>query len=324
MKVGLDVMGGDFAPGAAIGGAILAQKELPSHDRIVLIGPDDVIAAQLQGAGSSADLFDIVDAREVIGMGEHPTKALTRKPASTISVGFNMLKHKQIDAFASAGNSGAMLVGSIFSINNIQGIIRPATPAFLPQEDGGLSILIDVGTNPDARPDVMQQFALLGSLYAHQVLKVTKPRVGLLNIGEEEEKGNISAQAVHHLLKSSNDVNFIGNVEGRDILRNKADVIVCDGFTGNILLKAIESMYRIMAKHGLMDDYFARFNYENYGGTPILGVNGIVIMGHGISNNTAIKNMILMGRDIHESHLISKIKHSLLNSVDRTTTVSAL
>lgn len=324
MKVGLDVMGGDFAPGAAIGGAILAQKELPSHDRIVLIGPDDVIAAQLQGAGSSADLFDIVDAREVIGMGEHPTKALTRKPASTISVGFNMLKHKQIDAFAGAGNSGAMLVGSIFSINNIQGIIRPATPAFLPQEDGGLSILIDVGTNPDARPDVMQQFALLGSLYAHQVLKVTKPRVGLLNIGEEEEKGNISAQAVHHLLKSSNDVNFIGNVEGRDILRNKADVIVCDGFTGNILLKAIESMYRIMAKHGLMDDYFARFNYENYGGTPILGVNGIVIMGHGISNNTAIKNMILMGRDIHESHLISKIKHSLLNSVDRTTTVSAL
>jgi glycerol-3-phosphate acyltransferase PlsX len=324
MKVGLDVMGGDFAPGAAIGGAILAQKELPSGHRITLIGPDDVISAQLLSAGSSPELFDIVDAREVIGMGEHPTKALTRKPGSTIGIGFNMLKHRHIDAFASAGNSGAMLVGSIFSINNIQGVIRPATPAFLPQENGGLSILIDVGTNPDARPDVMQQFALLGSLYAQQVLKVEKPRVGLLNIGEEEEKGNITAQAVHHLLKESQNVNFIGNIEGRDILKNKADVIVCDGFTGNILLKSIESMYRIMAKRKLVDDYFARFNYENYGGTPILGVNGIVIMGHGISNEIAIKNMILMGRDIYESRLISKIKNSLLDSVASAASAPAL
>lgn len=324
MKIGLDVMGGDFAPGAAIGGAILAQRELPSENKIVLIGPVDAIAEQLKNAGSSPEHFEIVDAREVIGMGEHPTKALTRKPTSTISVGFNMLKHRQIDAFASAGNSGAMLVGSIFSINNIQGIIRPATPAFMPQENGGLSILIDVGTNPDARPDVMQQFALLGSLYAQQVLKIAKPRVGLLNIGEEEEKGNITAQATHHLLKESQEVNFIGNVEGRDILKNKADVIVCDGFTGNILLKSIESMYRIMAKRNLIDDYFARFNYENYGGTPILGVNGIVIMGHGISNETAIKNMILMGRDIYESRLISKIKHSLPDSVARTTSATAL
>ncbi|HPT14382.1 MAG TPA: phosphate acyltransferase PlsX [Bacteroidales bacterium] len=324
MKIGLDVMGGDFAPGAAIGGAILAQRELPSENKIVLIGPVDAIAEQLKNAGSSPEHFEIVDAREVIGMGEHPTKALTRKPTSTISVGFNMLKHRQIDAFASAGNSGAMLVGSIFSINNIQGIIRPATPAFMPQENGGLSILIDVGTNPDARPDVMQQFALLGSLYAQQVLKIAKPRVGLLNIGEEEEKGNITAQATYHLLKESQEVNFIGNVEGRDILKNKADVIVCDGFTGNILLKSIESMYRIMAKRNLIDDYFARFNYENYGGTPILGVNGIVIMGHGISNETAIKNMILMGRDIYESRLISKIKHSLPDSVARTTSATAL
>lgn len=324
MKIGLDVMGGDFAPGAAIGGAILAQRELPSENKIVLIGPVDAIAEQLKNAGSSPEHFEIVDAREVIGMGEHPTKALTRKPTSTISVGFNMLKHRQIDAFASAGNSGAMLVGSIFSINNIQGIIRPATPAFMPQENGGLSILIDVGTNPDVRPDVMQQFALLGSLYAQQVLKIAKPRVGLLNIGEEEEKGNITAQATYHLLKESQEVNFIGNVEGRDILKNKADVIVCDGFTGNILLKSIESMYRIMAKRNLIDDYFARFNYENYGGTPILGVNGIVIMGHGISNETAIKNMILMGRDIYESRLISKIKHSLPDSVARTTSATAL
>ena len=159
MKIGLDVMGGDFAPGAAIGGAILAQQEIPPDDRIVLIGPSEIISAQLSGAGVSPELFDIVHAPEVISMSEHPTKAFTQKPASTISVGFNLLKHKQIDSFAGAGNSGAMLVGSIFSINNIQGIIRPATPAFFPQENGGLSVLIDVGTNPDARPDMMQQFA---------------------------------------------------------------------------------------------------------------------------------------------------------------------
>ncbi|HNX44196.1 MAG TPA: phosphate acyltransferase PlsX [Bacteroidales bacterium] len=324
MKIGLDVMGGDFAPGAVIGGAILALKELPSSDRIVLIGPGEVISAHLSDAGISPDLFDIVHAPDVIGMSEHPTKALSRKPASTIGVGFNMLKHKQLDAFAGAGNSGAMLVGSIFSVNSIQGIIRPATPAFVPQENGGISVLIDVGTNPDARPDAMQQFALLGSLFASHVLKIENPRVGLLNIGEEEEKGNLTAQAVYHLLKGWEEINFIGNVEGRDLLRNKADVVVCDGFTGNIVLKSIESMYRIMAKRKLLDDYFSRFNYENYGGTPILGINGIVIMGHGISNDIAIKNMILMGRDIYESRLVAKIKHSLVDIAGKTNMASAL
>ena len=312
MKVGLDVMGGDLAPKATIKGAILAQKELPPEDRIVLIGDESIIRATLLEFGARPDDFEIVHASEVIGMGEHPTKAFLRKPDSSISVGYNLLKHKKIDAFASAGSSGAMLVGSIFSVNTIQGIIRPCTSALLPQEAGGISILLDVGTNPDAKPDVMYQFALIGSIYAQSVHHIKNPRVALLNIGEEEEKGNLLSQSAHMLMKGSKDFNFIGNLEGRDLLRNKADVIVCEGFTGNIILKNIEAMYRIMLKRGLGDEYFDRFNYENYGGIPILGINSTVIVGHGISNEKAIKNMILEARSVHKAHLAHKIRLALM------------
>ncbi len=313
MRIGLDVMGGDFAPVAAIDGAILAQKELTRDDKIVLIGQETVIRSLLSERGCDVSLFDIVDAPDVIEMGEHPTKALARKPESSISVGFGMLKHKKIDSFASAGNSGAMLVGSIFSVNTIQGIARPCTSAIVPQEDGGCSLLVDVGTNPDAKPDVFYQLGLIGSIYAQNVYHLSNPRVALLNIGHEEEKGNLTTQAAYHLMKDSKDFNFIGNIEGRDLLRNKADVIVCDGFTGNIILKLVESFYNILEKRNLKDDYVNRLNYEIYGGTPILGVNGAVIMGHGISNDIAIKNMVLLGRNVYKAKIASKIKHALLN-----------
>ncbi len=311
MKIGLDIMGGDFAPGATVAGAILALKDLSAGDRLVLFGDRDIILEELNKRGVDPLLFNIMHASEVIGMGEHPTHAIVRKPDSSISVGFKCLKHKNIDAFASAGSSGAMLVGAIYSVNNIQGVIRPCTSAMLPQEGGGLSVLLDVGTVPDAKPDVMYQFALLGSLTAKSVYKINNPRVGLLNIGHEEGKGNLLCQATYQLMKNSRDFNFIGNIEGRDVLRNKADVIVCDGFTGNVVLKNLEGMFRIMMKRGLMDDYFARFNYENYGGTPILGVNSTVIVGHGISNEIAVKNMILLARDVHAVKLSSKIKRAL-------------
>lgn len=311
MKVGLDVMGGDFAPGATIAGAILALKEISPADRIVLIGDEEIILKELARHNADPGNFIIVHAHEVIGMSEHPTHAIIRKPDSSISIGFKLLKHKQIDAFASAGSSGAMLVGAIYSVNSIQGIIRPSTSAVLPQENGGLSLLLDVGTNPDAKPDVMYQFGLLGSIMAKSVYKIDNPRVGLLNIGHEEEKGNLLSQAVFKLMKGSRDFNFIGNIEGRDLLRNKADVIVCDGFTGNIVLKNIEGMYRLMMKHGLSDEYFARFNYENYGGTPVLGINSTVIVGHGISNDVAIKNMLLLARDVQQAKLSQKIKRAL-------------
>lgn len=311
MRIGLDVMGGDFAPVSTISGAILAQKELANSDQIILIGDRETILTELDKHKVSPDLFVIEHAHDVIEMGEHPTRAILKKPQSSISVGFEFLKHKHIDAFTSAGSSGAMLVGSIYSVNNIQGVIRPCTSATLPQECGGLSLLLDVGTNPDAKPDVMYQFGLLGAFMAEHVYKITSPRVALLNIGHEEEKGNLSSQAAYHLMKNSKDYNFIGNIEGRDILRNRADVIVCDGFTGNILLKNIEGMYRLMMKHGLTDEYFDRFNYENYGGTPILGINSTVIVGHGISNNIAVKNMLLLARDVHNARLSNKIRKAL-------------
>jgi len=311
MKIGLDVLGGDFAPNATLHGAIMALKELPPTDKIVLIGDKDNILAFLKEEKVSPSKFEIVDAPDLIEMDESPTKALVNKPNSSISTGFRMLKHKEIQSFASAGSSGAMLVGAIYSVGNIQGIIRPSSPAYIAKENGGMSVLIDVGTNPDAKPDVMYQFGLLGSQFAEHVFHVKNPRVGLLNIGSEEKKGSLTTQSSFQLMKESKDFNFIGNVEGRELFRDSVDVIVCDGFVGNIVLKQVEAMYRVLVKRGIKDTYLDRFNYEIYGGTPILGVNGNVIVGHGISNSTAIKNMILLSRELNEAKLPSKIKHAL-------------
>ena len=311
MKIGLDVLGGDFAPKATIHGAILAQKELPDTDQIVLIGDRELILTFLKEENVRADNFEIVDAPDLIEMDEQPTKALLNKPNSSISVGFKMLKHKEIQAFASAGSSGAMMVGSIYSVNTIQGIIRPSTPAYIPKENGGSSVLIDVGTNPDAKPDVMYQFGILGSLFAEHVFHVRKPRVGLLNIGSEEKKGSLTTQSAFQLMKDSKDFHFVGNVEGRELFRDNVDVIVCDGFVGNIVLKQVEAMYRVLAKRGIKDAYLDRFNYETYGGSPVLGVNSTVIVGHGISNANAIRKMILMAKEVYEAKLAQKIKHAL-------------
>ncbi len=306
----MDIMGGDFAPEAALQGALLTRKELSPSDDIVLIGDKDIITEFLKREQVDPAGFDIVHSTEVIEMGDQPIKSFTKKQNSSISLGFKLLKSKEIDAFASAGNSGAMLVGSIYSANTIPGVIRPCTTTLMPQENGAVTILLDIGTNPDVKPDVLFQFAIIGSLYANHVYKIKKPRVGLLNIGEEEEKGNILCQTTFNLLKESEDVNFIGNVESRDLFKNKADVIVCDGFTGNVVIKLIEAMYRMMAKRNLTDDFFNRFNYEQYGGSPILGINSTVVIGHGISNAVAIKNMLLLAKDVQEAKLSSKIKRS--------------
>ena len=313
MKVGLDVMGGDFAPKSTISGAILAQKEFPFGDRIVLIGPEELIRQELKEAGGDPDAFIIEHAPDVIGMGESPTKAVIQKPRSSIAHGFQLLKQQQIDAFASTGNSGAMMVGAIYSVNTIQGIIRPASSVIVPKENGQISILLDVGTNPDAKPDVIYQFGILGSIYAQYVYHINNPRVGLLNIGTEPEKGNLLSQSSYLLMKDSKDFNFVGNIEGRDIFKDKADVIVCDGFTGNVILKVLESVYRMMVKRGLRDSYIDRMNYENYGGTPLLGINSSIIVGHGISNDVAIKNMINLAREVHEADLSGRIQKALLN-----------
>lgn len=306
-------MGGDFAPEATLSGAALAYQELQDSDTIVLFGDRDVITKGLEERKLPVSQFDIVHAADVIEMGESPTKAFSTKPNSSIVKGFRHLKAGKIDAFASAGNTGAMLVGSIFSVNAVPGIIRPATTAIIPKENGSVGVLIDVGTNPDSKPDVMYQFGLLGSIYAQHVYGIENPKVGLLNIGEEEDKGSLLCQSSFRLMKDTSEYNFIGNVESRDFFKDKVDVVVCDGFTGNIILKNMEAMFRIMMKRGLVDEFFSRFNYENYGGTPILGINATVIIGHGISNDVAIKNMVLHAKQVFEAQLAEKIRITLDN-----------
>jgi len=308
MRIGLDVMGGDFAPSATIKGAVLAQQELASTATLVLIGDESKIKAELVLENVDSSKFEIVHAPDQIGMGEHPTKAFVKKPKSSISIGFHLLKEGLIDGFASAGNSGAMLVGAFYTIKSITGVIRPSITSILPKENGGLGLLLDVGINSDCKPDVLHQFAILGSLYAEHVHGISNPKVALLNIGEEEGKGNLLTQAAYSLMKDSEDFNFVGNVEGRDLFNDSADVIVCDGFTGNIVLKQAEAFYALTKKRGIKDAYFDRFNYENYGGTPILGVKGTVMIGHGISNAKAIKNMLLHTAEVIDAKLSDKIK----------------
>lgn len=310
MNIGLDISGGDFAPAANVLGALLAIKELPSQARITLIGKADEISAVLEKEDYDESRIEIVDAPDVITMHDHPTRAIPQKPNSSIAVGFELLSKKKIDSFASTGNTGAMLVGAMYKVNAIPGVIRPCITSILPIENGGNSLILDVGTNADCKPDVLYQFAKLGSLYAQNIFGIENPKVALLNIGEEESKGNLLTQSAYKLIKGNTDFNFIGNVEGRDLFTGKADVVVCDGFTGNVVLKQAEGLYSIIKKRGIKDDYFDRFNYENYGGTPILGVNSDVIIGHGISNDTAVKNMLVHAYDVADSKLTKKIKEA--------------
>ncbi|MFM6965704.1 MAG: phosphate acyltransferase PlsX [Sphingomonadales bacterium] len=310
MKIGLDVSGGDFAPQATIDGALLAKHELGNDVTIVLFGDELTIQKELASRNQSAALFEIIHAPEVITFHDHPTKALPRKPNSSIAVGFDMLAKGLIDVFASNGNTGAMLVGSMFKLNTIPGVIRPCITSTLPTITGGKSVLLDVGSNADCKSDVLQQFAVLGAVYAENVLGLEKPKVALLNIGEEDSKGNLLSIATYKLLAESDELNFIGNIEGRDIFTGVADVIVCDGFTGNIVLKEAEGIFTLMKKRGIKDEYFDRFNYENYGGTPILGVKGNAIIGHGISNDIAVKNMLLHAYEVVRTELTEKINEA--------------
>ncbi len=315
MRIGIDIMGGDFAPEQTTLGAIAAWREIPSDIKLVLFGNRDLILPFLKQEGIAEDAMEIVHTSDDISMSDHPTKSFQQKTGSSIVSGFQWLKEGRIDSFASAGNTGAMLVGSMFTVKAIPGILRPAIASLLPKEDGGWGLILDVGVNADCKPEILQQFAILGSLYAENLLHIPNPRIGLMSIGEEEEKGNILVKEAHQLLKESREINFIGNVEGRDLFNNTADVIVCDGFTGNVILKLAESFYSMMVKRGIKDAYFDRFNYEDYGGTPILGINSAVIIAHGISKAKAIKNMILLSREVCDASLSVKIAKAFSNEI---------
>lgn len=310
MKIGIDVLGGDFAPVVNLEGAALALKNLPANVKIVLIGDENQIKSSLVNHKLPESRVEIVHAPDIITMHDHPTRAIPQKPNSSISRGFDLLVKGELNVFASTGNTGAMLVGSIYKLNTIPGVIRPCITSTLPAIDGSKTILLDVGSNADCKVDVLYQFAVLGSLYSKEVYGIENPRVALLNIGEEETKGNLLTIAAHGMLAKSDEINFIGNLEGRDLFLGQADVIVCDGYTGNIVLKEAEGIYTLMRKRGIRDEYFDRFNYENYGGTPILGVKGNVIIGHGISNEIAVKNMILHSFEVGNTRLSEKLNQA--------------
>ena len=311
MNIGIDMMGGDFAPREAVKGVHLYITQTGNPANLFLIGDEAQLKPLLAEFNIPESGVKLIHAPEVIGMHEHPTKALKEKQKSSIAIGFHLLASGKTDAFISAGNTGAMLVGAMFSIKVIEGVLRPTISTVIPKENGGTGLLLDVGLNADCKPEQLNQFAVLGSLYAKHILGYDNPRVALLNVGEEEGKGNLLAQATYPLLKENKAINFIGNIEGRDILLDKTDVTVCEGFTGNVVLKMAESIYEITHRKKIQHEYFDLFDFENYGGTPVLGVSKPVIIGHGISHARAFSNKLRLAQKMLETDLMNKMKESL-------------
>jgi glycerol-3-phosphate acyltransferase PlsX len=314
MNIGIDMMGGDFAPLEAVKGV---KQYLLNNDfeglHLVLFGDEGLLQPLLSRYEIPADKYKVVATTQVIDMHEHPTKALKEKTDSSIAVGFKYMAAGKIDAFISAGNTGAMMVGAMFSIRVVEGVLRPTISSVIPKQDGTTGLLLDVGLNADCKPEQLNQFAVMGAVFSKYIFGVDDPKVGLMNVGEEEGKGNILAQAAYPMLKANKAINFIGNVEGRDVFNHKADVMVCEGFTGNVVLKMAESIYDIAQSQHIDNPYLNRFNFEIYGGTPVLGVEKPVIIGHGISHDTAFSNMIDVAVRMLNTDVLGKVKEAIGN-----------
>ncbi|MBI2403156.1 MAG: phosphate acyltransferase PlsX [Gemmatimonadetes bacterium] len=318
MRIALDAMGGDFAPDVPVEGALAAADELPRSSEILLVGRQTEIEETLAKHGAQADRFQIVDAPDVVGMGEKPLAAVRGKPKSSIGIGLGLQKRGGADGFISAGNTGAVMAASTILLGLHPGVQRPAIGTLFPTGSEPVLVL-DGGANVDCSPRELQGFAYIGAVYARDVLGRSNPTVGLLNIGEEEEKGSAAVKEAYALLKHSTHFQFIGNVEGRDILRGACDVVVCDGFVGNVVLKFYESVARLV--HGLLDREVGRdvleapamqrvfkvLDYSEYGGAPLLGIRGVSIICHGSSPPRAIKNAIRVAMQSVQSHLSQHI-----------------
>jgi len=308
MRIGLDIMGGDFAPDAIVEGAVDALKHFSAGERLVLIGDEGSIVRKLKEMKIDLSLFEIVPTTQVIEMADHPAKAYSQKQDSGIAVGYSMLKKGLLGGFCSAGNTGAMLVGASYTVNVVPGVFRPALATMLPCVDGRNSVILDVGLNPDCKPDVLLQYGILGTLYAKFVLEIENPTIGLLNIGEEETKGTPAVKAAYELMKEHPGLNFVGNIEGSALFRETmTDVVVCDGFVGNVVLKQAEAFHQICKSRNITDPFIDRLDFENIGGTPVIGINANVVIGHGISKRKAIMNMILQTKAVVHGNLAQKI-----------------
>ncbi|MFN8521877.1 MAG: phosphate acyltransferase PlsX [Chloroflexota bacterium] len=323
VTVAVDGMGGDHAPDVVVHGAVAAARELDVD--VVLVGP----AARLQSlVGSHTQRITVHDAPDVIEMHEHPANAVRQKPDSSLVTGVRLVKEGRASAFVSAGNTGAVMTAGLFELRRIQGVDRPALGAMIPTATGKC-LLIDVGANVDCKPEHLVQFAHMGAIYLEQVFGVPNPRVGLLSIGEEETKGNALVLAAHPLLRATR-LNFIGNVEGRDIPGGGVDVAVCDGFTGNVVLKfaegmasAITGLIRSEIRSSWLTTAAAvgvapafkrvrrRLDYAEYGGVPLLGLNGTCIVAHGRSNATAIKNAIRVAAEATRHDVVGRIAEGI-------------
>ena len=314
MRIGVDAMGGDFAPLNVIYGAVKALEVLPENVQLFLLGDKIKIAEICRQQGIDSGLFVVVHCPQTILMGDHPVKAYIKKNESSIVRGFSMLEKGELDAFASAGNTGAMLVGSMQTLKPISRLLRPCISAEFPLLSGGNMLILDVGFNSDCRSEMLCQFARLGAIYAKTMMGIKEPKVALLNMGEEAEKGNLVNRETFEVLSDSNDLNFVGNMEANNMFEGGiADVLVTDGFTGNICLKQAEAMYNIIDKLKIKDDFLERFNYEIYGGTPVLGVAAPVVIGHGASSAKAICNMILTAERYLSNKLIEKFENAMLS-----------
>jgi glycerol-3-phosphate acyltransferase PlsX len=314
MKIGIDAMGGDFAPAECVKAVVTEANREDNEMHFFLFGEKDSLKPYVTELNHPN--ISIIDTGESIGMAEHATKAVVSKKDSSINVGMHYLSEDKIDAFMSAGNTGAMMVSALYQVKTIPGIDRPALSSVLPQQSGITGVLLDVGANSDLKPETLAKFAVLGSEYAKAVYGIKNPRVGLVNIGAEEEKGNILTKATFPLLKEKKGINFIGNVEGRDLFNDLVDVAVCDGFTGNVIVKTCEGFFYNLLKRGVKDDFLTKFNFEHYGGTPILGVKKPVIIGHGITKEKTFLNMIKLSKNVVESDLISKIEQSFFETTE--------
>jgi phosphate acyltransferase len=326
-RIIVDAMGGDFAPLNSVLGAVEAFNQKKDFD-LYLVGKSDEIIKVLNENNLSFDHNFIINASEVIEMSDSPTSALKKKKDSSMVVGANRVKEKKADAFVSAGNTGAMMAASTLIIGRIPGVGRPTIGAELPSLKG-VCYLYDVGAGKDSKPSHLFEYAIMATIYAQEMGGVKNPSIGVLSMGEEEGKGNEVSEAAAKLIQQSN-LNFVGNVEGRDILNGKVDIVICDGFVGNILLKFGESV-PLLLKHLLSKTAEASFfdkikiglskgslkkslkslDYQEHGGVPLLGVNGISIIGHGSSTPKAIKNMVLKANEMHHKNLVQKIETSI-------------
>ena len=328
IRIIVDAMGGDFAPQNIVVGTMDALKETRNRFHVIFVGPESRIRAQLREMALNDKEYEVIDAPEVIEMHDGATSALKQKRNSSISVGMQLHKEGKGEAFVSAGHSGAVMSASTLILGRIDGISRPTIGAFFPSEQG-VCLLLDAGANVDCRPQHLYEFGLMGSIYTRQMFNIERPSVGLLNIGEEPTKGNEAAKETHKLFQQSS-LNFIGNVEGRDILKGKAHVVVCDGFVGNIILKFGESipgffkgqlkrvtgrnLYRNLTSllmRGTLRAAFKSMDYEEYGGVPVLGVNGVSLIGHGKSTPKAVKNMILAAEEMVQKKINHHIQRAL-------------